>query len=75
MKSIEELLIEATKKMDSFLPRNIRCVIVFLDETTGEVSATSDLHEDEAALILEEGAKVFKNPTTTATPKKVESLN
>ena len=69
MKSIEELLIEATKKMDSFLPNNIRCVIVFLDESTGEVSATSDMHEDEAAMILEEGAKVFKQPPVVTTSK------
>lgn len=75
MKSIEELLIEATKKMDSFLPNNIRCVIVFLDESTGEVSATSDMHEDEAAIILEEGAKVFKNPATALPPRKKEAAN
>lgn len=62
MKEIQKILVEATKKMDEVLPPRIRCVIVLADATTGEVVATSDLPEEDAATLLEAGVRQFKKP-------------
>ena len=62
MKEIQQVLIDATKQLDTVLPSHVRCVIVCIDTLTGEVAATSDLSEENASLLLEEGAKVLKMP-------------
>ncbi len=75
MAHIQKILEDVTNKLDEVLPSNVRCVIVCVDTDTGEASATSDLSEEDAIRLLEDGIKIMKMPIEPVVKKSILDSN
>ena len=56
MEQLRDLSSQITQALDKILPNNVRCVFVLVDSNTKEVCTASDLSDEYALALLEEGA-------------------
>jgi hypothetical protein len=62
MEQLRNLSSQITKELDKILPNTVRCVFVLVDSSTKEVCVASDLNDEYALALLEEGADTLKDP-------------
>ena len=61
MKNLQDLTSQVAQTMDTLLPKNVRCVIVLVDTDTQNVASVSDLSDEEAKALLEEGLSALED--------------
>lgn len=71
MENIKDISMKTQEFLDGIMPKNVRCVMVFIDTKSEEMGVTSDLSDNDTVSLLKEAIETIDKPEITEIfPKK-----
>lgn len=71
MENIKDISMKAQEFLDGIMPKNVRCIMVFIDTNNDEMGVTSDLSDSDTVSLLKEAIETIDKPEVTEVfPKK-----
>ena len=65
MENIKDISMKTQEFLDGIMPKNVRCVMVFIDTKSEEMGVTSDLSDSDTVSLLKEAIETIDKPEIT----------